>query len=194
MAEQLVKPAGAGNETAWVALCALTIVLVAGAVIGVRTPPAETVTVAVHQLDARDDLTAAEQGIYADLRLVSIELPELDEQARPSVAELEEAALPPFTSDIGSSSRGGHVWSVIQGQQADAYMGLSAAPDVAGSMLLLLPPHRTGASHGDDEPEIWLHRAARPDGPGDLEREALIASGWKQVVSRFDAGVTRHKH
>lgn len=194
MAEQLVKPAGAGNETAWVALCALTIVLVAGAVIGIRTPPAETVPVAAHQLDARDDLTAAEQGIYADLRLVLVELPEIHEQARPSVAELQEAALPPFTADIGSSGRGGHVWSAIQGRQADAYMGLSAAPEVAGSMLLRLPPYRSGASEGDDEPEIWLHRTAQPDWPESLAPDALIVNGWKQVVSRFDAGVTRHKH
>jgi len=30
MAQQLVKPAGAGHETTWVALCALTILLVPG--------------------------------------------------------------------------------------------------------------------------------------------------------------------
>ncbi|HEX5738940.1 MAG TPA: DUF6162 family protein [Hydrogenophaga sp.] len=194
MAEQLVRPAGAGHETTWVALCALAIVLVAGAVIGVRSPPAETITVAAHQLDARDDLTAAEQGIYADLRLVAVELPGLHDRARPSVAELREAALPPFTTDIGSSGRGGHVWSAIQGQQADAYVGLSAAPEVAGSMLLRLSPHRKDESHSDEEPDIWLHRAAQPAWPNDLAPEALIAHGWKQVVSRFDAGVTRHKH
>jgi hypothetical protein len=194
MAEQLVNPAGAGHETAWVALCAVTIVLVAAAVIGVRAPPVETVAVAAHQLDARDDLTAAEQGIYADLRLVVIELPGLHEQARPSVAELREADLPPFTADLGSSGRGGHVWSVIQGQQADAYVGLSAAPDVAGSMLLRLLPHDAQAAHPDEEPDIWLHRAARPELPRHLASEELIAKGWKQVVSRFDAGVTRHTH
>ena len=194
MTEQLVKPAGAGHETAWVALCALTIVLVAGAVIGVRSPPPETAAVAAHQLDARDDLTAAEQGIYADLRLVVIELPGLHEQARPSVAELREADLPPFTSDLGTSGRGGHVWSAIHREQADAYLGLSAAPEVAGSMLLRLLPHDAQAPHADEEPDIWLHRAARPELPSRLAPDDLIAKGWKQVVSRFDAGVTRHSH
>lgn len=194
MAEQLVKPAGAGHETVWVALCALTIVLVAGAVIGVRSPPAETAAIAAHQLDARDDLTAAEQGVYADLRLVEIELPDLHDQARPSVAELREAALPPFTSDLGSSGRGGHVWSLVQSQQADGYVGLSEVPEVAGSMLLRLSPQHAAASHADEEPDIWLHRANRPGRPLNLTTEALIADGWKQVVSRFDAGVTRHKH
>lgn len=194
MAEQLVKPAGAGHETAWVALCALTIVLVAGAVIGVRSPSPERVAIAAHQLDARDDLTAAEQGLYADLRLVPVELPDLHGQARPSVAELQAAALPPFTTDVGSSGRGGHVWSVIQGQQADAYVGLSAAPEVAGSMLLRLASHHSDASHSDGEPDIWLHRAAQSELPNDLALEGLIANGWKQVVSRFDAGVTRHNH
>lgn len=194
MAEQLVKPAGAGHETAWVALCALTIVLVAGAFIGVRSAPPETAAVAAHQLDARDDLTAAEQGIYADLRLVVIELPGLHEQARPSVVELKEADLPPFTVDIGASGRGGHAWSVVHGEQADAYVGLSAAPEVAGSMLLRLLPHDSQGPHMDDESDIWLHRAARPELPRRLASDDLIAAGWKQVVSRFDAGVTRHSH
>lgn len=187
MAEQIVKPAGAGHETGWVLLCALAIVLAAGSVIGVRSAPPESAAIAAHQLDARDGLTAAEQGLHADLLLVAVELPDLHPEARPSVAELQAAALPPFAADIGASGRGGHVWSVVHGRQADAYLGLSAAPEVAGSMLLRL-------TQPDAEPDIWLHRAAKPQWPASLEPEGLIADGWRQVVSRFDAGVTRHKH
>ncbi len=194
MVEHIVKPAGAGNETRWVLLYALCIVLVAGAVIGVRTEPAEPPTIAAHQLDARDDLTSAEQGIYADLRLVAVELPDLHPEARPSVAELQQAALPPFTADAGASGRGGHTWFSVSGEQADAYLGLSAAPEVAGSMLLRLAPLAAGAPHGDTEPDIWLNRSAKPAPPSQLATEHLIAGGWRQVVSRFDASVTRHKH
>ncbi|MCF3993127.1 hypothetical protein L2E47_26065, partial [Pseudomonas aeruginosa] len=55
---------------------------------------------------------------------------------------------------------------------------------VAGSFLLLLGPA-----------EVWLKPAAAAAGavPGDAR--ALADAGWRQVVSRFDAGVTRqHRH
>ena len=197
MTEQIVKPAGAGNETGWVALCALAIVLVAGAVIGVRGEAPVASPVAVYQLDARDDLTPAEQGLYADLRLVVVELPDLHPQARPPVADLQAAALPPFSQDMGTTGRGGHVWSLLHGDPSlGAYFGLSAEPAVAGSLLLRLATPAKGdtETHASDEPDIWLHRAAQPSAPSRLDTESLIAAGWQQVVSRFDAGVTRHAH
>lgn len=55
---------------------------------------------------------------------------------------------------------------------------------MAGSFLLLLDPA-----------EVWLKPAAAAAGavPGDAR--ALADAGWRQVVSRFDAGVTRqHRH
>ena len=46
-----------------------------------------------------------------------------------------------------------------------------------------------------DEPDVWLNRQANLAAPADLTDAALIAAGWRQVVTQFDAGVTRqHRH
>ena len=57
---------------------------------------------------------------------------------------------------------------------------------VAGSFLLL-------ASAADAD--IWLNRSSDVVAPQNLHADALIAAGWRQVASQYDAGVTRqHRH
>jgi hypothetical protein len=69
-----------------------------------------------------------------------------------------------------------------------AYLGRSQAPEVAGSLLLILPPTAGQA-------DVWLRRDSAAVIPDDLGQRTLIAAGWQQVVSHYDAGVTReHRH
>ncbi|THF66152.1 hypothetical protein E6C76_04650 [Pseudothauera nasutitermitis] len=188
MAEQVVRPAGAGHEALFVALACAVIVALAAAVIGARQTPAQRIEVAAHQLDARDDLLAAEQGLYADLRLVPGELADFGDRP-PAVTELAEALLPPFVADVGTAWRGDHAWTLIEHGAASAYLGLSAAPEVAGSMLLRLSgPADAG------EADIWLNRSPSASPPARLDTEYLVHGGWQQVVTHFDAGATRHRH
>ena len=69
MNTHVVRPAGAGHETLYVLLLCLLILTVAGSVVAWRHETQAVTSVASHQLDARRDLNAAEQGIYADLRV-----------------------------------------------------------------------------------------------------------------------------
>ncbi|KQQ56254.1 hypothetical protein ASF84_13315 [Pseudomonas sp. Leaf127] len=188
---QIVRPAGAGHETLYVLLLCLLILVVAAGVVGLRGESHEPEAIASHQLDARRDLTAAEQGIYADLRVTLDEIRLLaQEQASPvTVQQLAEDGFAPFAQDASSVARGAHAWR-LQGQ---SYLGLSQAPEVSGSFLLR---GHSGAEPHDDEPaDIWLNRTASAAAPAELSDQALIAAGWKQVVAQFDAGVTRqHQH
>jgi len=198
-ATQLVRPAGAGHETlAVLAGCAL-ILAVAGTVVTLRAAPQHSHAVAAHQLDARRDLTAAEQGIHADLRIALDEIEaERGTHARlPAVAALSALGLPPFAEDASSVQRGGHAWSLVADGRTQAYVGLSADSAVAGSVLMRVQPAQ-GRAHGaadaahasDAEPDIWLHRNAHV-APTALDDAQLTRAGWRQVVARFDAGVTR---
>lgn len=190
---QLVRPAGAGHETlAVLAGCAL-ILAVAGTVVTLRAAPAQSHAVAAHQLDARRDLTAAEQGIYADLRVASDEI-DAERGARPGLPPVEALAgmgLPPFAADASSVQRGAHAWTLVAAGPSQAYLGLSADNAIAGSLLMRVPPEH-GHAHGvaGGEPDIWLHRNARA-APSALDDAQLTRAGWRQVVARFDAGVTR---
>ncbi|MQG93047.1 hypothetical protein F6X59_10110 [Pseudomonas sp. MN1F] len=185
---QVVRPAGAGHETLYVLLVSLLIVALAASVVLLRGEREDEQAIASHQIDARRDLTAAEQGIYTDLRVAFDEIQLLREEraATPSVETLAEEGLPPFVADAGSHSRGSHQWQWLA---AGAYLGRSQAPQVAGSFLMILP------NAGSTEVDMWLRRDSAAVLPDDLGQAALIAAGWQQVVSHYDAGVTReHRH
>ncbi|WP_248920527.1 DUF6162 family protein [Pseudomonas entomophila] len=185
---QVVRPAGAGHETLYVLLAAVLILMVAATVVSLRGAREDEVTIAAHQLDARRDLNAAEQGIHTDLWVAVEEIRLLSEEtgAAPAVEALAEEGLPPFVIDASQQSRGQHQWSKLA---SGAYLGRSQDAQVAGSFLLI-PPQAEGA-----QPDIWLRRDSSALAPDDLGRDALIAAGWQQVVTHYDAGVTRqHRH
>jgi hypothetical protein len=185
---QVVRPAGAGHETLYVLLASVLILALAATVVLLRGEREDQQAIASHQIDARRDLTAAEQGIYTDLRVAFDEIQLVREEAAavPEVEVLAEEGLPPFVVDAGSQSRGGHQWSWLP---IGAYLGRSQAPQVAGSFLLILPGDSSG------EADVWLRRDSAGVAPDDLGQAALIAAGWQQVVSHYDAGVTRqHRH
>jgi hypothetical protein len=181
---QVVRPAGAGHETLYVLLLCLIILAVAGTVVALHGESQEVAAVPSHQLDARRDLSASEQGIYADLRVTldEIHLLQQEQNALPTPEQLAEEGFAPFARDASSVSRGDHRWQLLA---PSAYLGLSQAPATSGSLLMRVGP----------EPDIWLNRQANLAAPSDLTDQALIAAGWQQVVAQFDAGVTRqHRH
>ncbi|MHA3737538.1 DUF6162 family protein [Pseudomonas sp. Eth.TT006] len=185
---QVVRPAGAGHETLNVLLLCLLILTVAGSVVAWRGVSHEPQSVASHQLDARRDLSAAEQGIYADLRVTldEIRLLREEQQSLPTPPTLAEEGFAPFAQDASSVSRGGHAWQLLADS---AYFGHSKSSAVAGSFLMRLSADANAA------PDIWLNRAADLQAPAELSDAALSAAGWKQIVAQFDAGVTReHRH
>ncbi|MFJ2486461.1 DUF6162 family protein [Pseudomonas sp. NPDC087639] len=185
---QIVRPAGAGHETLNVLLLCLLILALAGSAVAWRGVSHEQEPVASNQFDARRDLSAAEQGIYADLRVTLDEIQLLREEQKtlPTPQNLADEGFAPFAQDASSVSRGGHVWQM----QADsAYFGHSQTPAVAGSFLMRVDADAKAA------PDIWLNRQAELKAPQALTDAALSAAGWKQIVAQYDAGVTReHRH
>jgi len=185
---QVVRPAGAGHETLYVLLLCLIILAVAGSVVIWRSESHEVSSVGSHQLDARRDLSASEQGIYADLRVTldEIHLLRQEQQTLPTPEALAEEGFAPFAQDASAVSRGKHAWQLLD---ARAYFGQSRAPTVAGSFLLRL------SATDDAAPDIWLNRDNRLAAPADLSDAALESAGWQQIIAQFDAGVTRqHRH
>ncbi|WP_434703239.1 hypothetical protein J3P85_20205 [Pseudomonas sp. Z1-12] len=187
---QVIRPAGAGHETLYVLLLCLVIVLVAGSVVAWHGKAEEAPHLASNQLDARRDLSAAEQGIYADLRVTldEIRLLREDQHTLPAPQTLAEEGFAPFAQDASSVSRGGHAWQQLQDL---AYFGASANSSVAGSFLMRIGE----ASDADAAPDIWLNRGTGLATPSTLDDAALSAAGWRQIVAQYDAGVTRqHRH
>ncbi|MDD0972903.1 DUF6162 family protein [Pseudomonas fontis] len=185
---QVVRPAGAGHETLYVLLVSLLILLAAAGVVALHGERHEEVTLPAHQIDARRDLNAAEQGVYADLRVAfdEVQAQREDTPQLVPVDVLAEEGFPPFVVDVSSISRGQHQWQLLGNT---AYLGLSQDSSVAGSFLLLVPSALDGVA------DIWLSRSNATAAPSDLSPAALQVAGWKQVAAHYDAGVTRqHQH
>jgi hypothetical protein len=198
MTTQVVRPAGAGHETLWVALAAACVLLVAGLLIGARAQPLAAAALGSHQIDARTQLNAAEQGVHADLLVAADEIGALMEtdKAVPGVDQLRGMDLPPFGNGVDAAARGGHEWRTLAQGHELAYVGRSAAPDVAASFLLRLPAARAGEAspqaHGHGEQaEVWVLREGTAAWPEQLDDASLVRQGWREVVVRYDAGVTR---
>lgn len=183
MMHQIVRPAGAERETRWVLVVAAVIFAGSVLTVGLRSPEPSLPGVAAYQIESRTGLNAAEQGIYADLKSAVADIADRRGEDFPSPEDLARDALPPFASDLSARARGGHVWTLHgQGDHA-GYLGTSSDSAVAGSLFLLFPGH-------DAEPQIWIwHGKSAPAFAA--EPAALIAAGWRQVVSSFIAGVTR---
>jgi hypothetical protein len=198
MTTQVVRPAGAGHETLWVVLAAACVLLVAAILIGARAQPLAAAALSSHQIDARTQLNAAEQGVHADLLVAAEEIIALMEadKAVPGIEQLRGMDLPPFATGVGAAARGGHEWRTqVQGHEV-AYVGRSAAPEVAASVLLRLPAKGEGnappqAHAHEDEVEVWVRREGANAWPEQLDDASLTRQGWRQVVVRYDAGVTR---
>ena len=196
MSTQIVRPAGAGHESLWVALAAAGVLAVAALVVGVRTQASTGPVMAAHQIDARTELNAAEQGVHADLLVAADEIAALqgaEGGAAPTVERLRALGLPPFSAGPESQARGGHEWRLLPQGELSAYAGRSAAPALAASMLLRVPV--AGASdpahaHGHGV-EVWVQREGAPAWPASADDAALIRQGWREVITRYDAGVTR---
>lgn len=94
----VVRPAGAGHETLYVLLLCLMILAVAGSVVAWRHESQEVSNVNSHQLDARRDLSASEQGIYADLRVTldEIHLLRQEQQTLPTPEVLADEGFAPL--------------------------------------------------------------------------------------------------
>ncbi|WP_382320452.1 DUF6162 family protein [Hydrogenophaga sp. UC242_53] len=108
MTTQVVRPAGAGHETLWVVLAAACVLAVAAILIGARAQPLAAAALSSHQIDARTQLNAAEQGVHADLLVAAEEITALIEtdKALPAIEQLRGMDLPPFVTGVGAAARG----------------------------------------------------------------------------------------
>lgn len=188
MIVQRVEPAGASRETLYLlGLCLLILALAAAVVLAQQTSTTEK-QLASYQLDARRDLSAAEQGIYTDLLVALEEIHYLKNEtgALATPAELAEESYPPFATDISSVQRGGHSWKLAQLNDGAVYLGVSQQTAIAGHFLLL-----TDANSPLND-TVWLNASPAAELPVNLQQSTLVAAGWKQLVREFDRGVTRH--
>lgn len=209
---QRVSPAGSGQETRWVLLTALLVVLFCAAVVGWQHQWQASGGLQSHQLDLAADLGASEQGVYTDLQVVHDEWVATGENLPPPTpAQWAAEGWAPFADDLSERQRGQRIWHLLTLGGHCAYLGIPAAiggepqeegaPVVSKRLILWRLPEKqrlnTGMSSSGpaNRPpfDVWV-REGEEAPPGEeplserLDDADLIAHGWRQVVVRRRQG------
>ncbi len=178
MTARVIVPPASGRRESLAVLLLIAVILVGAAlVVALQRDRSQVAALPGWQVDLRSGLNAAEQGLTADLLNTAAEiafLPDASPQA------LAAEGLTPFVVDSTASARGGHVWQAVGAAGARGWLGLPAQPQIARPILLRLV---------GEAPTVWIAEGSAD--AADLADAALIAAGWRQVVTRYDASVTR---
>lgn len=172
-----VPPASGRRESLAVLVLVLAVLACASAVVALHRDRAQATALPGWQIDLRSGLNAAEQGLTADLLTAAPEFAFLPET---TPAALEAEGLPPFVPDATAQARGGHQWQALGQDGLRGWLGRPGDAAIARALLLRME---------GDSPTVWIARTETA--PQALDDAALVAAGWRQVVTRYDASVTR---
>ncbi len=195
MTTQIVSPASKGSESFYLFGVTLLIIASCAFLISLETGKEEKRTLQDYQIDAFVDLNSKELAVFNSLRTSALEINSFHEESGieapwPTVEQMQEDALPPFTKDVSWKKSGGYTWARSLRPKGNidlaAFIG-HPKDNHCGSMLLLFT-HEHGKKQGNvlDEPkhppyEIWYHKAKYQPLPDVLTDQILIAAGWKEI-------------
>ncbi len=187
MHTQIVKPATGRFEGAYLLSTCVAILAICGSLIFLRQTKLEVIPLQPYQISAFSDLSKTEQGLFNDLYAAALELQTVYRDSRTwlAVDDLVDLAMPPFTQTALSQKQGGHQWSALPFNTADAssmaYLGKSARTAEARSFLLVMTQRkqRDAQEFGFT---IWVNAdAAAP--PKAIDPAALSDTGWREAVA-----------
>ncbi len=197
MAQEIIKPLDTRSETMVVFTVSVVILIVALVAILLRREAGIERYLLPYQISAYSDLESDVQAIYQDLYAAALEIDAVHDESGegwPSIVELEEEYMAPFTRDRAWAERGQIRWTTFtfshSRRHVAAYFGQAQKSTSLGSLLLILN-HR----HQDDDTnaiaavleeeshmDIWYDATGELAFQGEYEDGTLIATGWKEVI------------
>lgn len=192
----IVKPANSTQETRWLFLVVVLVFFCCASFITFRTGDNQVKDIENWQLNAFEDLNGNELAIFSALQTAAIEISDLHEFEGPgwaSVEKLEEIYVPPFVRDSAWRKQGEIDWTMKDLQVGELhiaiYQGRPAKEAIGGTFLLLmLHDHKkkqgnaaAGKTHAPYE--IWFNTNLDKKSPDVITDQALISSGWREVVA-----------
>ncbi len=194
--DTIITPAKGGTETRWLLIVAMCILIVCAIAISARTRDSKETELKSWQINAFEDLNAKEIGVFNSLLTASIEIEQthdFEDGYWLEVNELEGLYVPPFVKDSAWKKQGQITWEkkiLNAGKQHIAmYKGIPSNNDVRGTFLLLmLHDHRkkqgSASKNVPHAPfEIWFHKNTPQKFPETITDQALISSGWNQIIA-----------
>lgn len=181
MIVQTVVSENRGNEGYWIAfLCALIFILGA-LLLPFNSANHQHQSLASYQVSVTE-LMPPPLAIISELRLAHEEIRYLYDTNGTwlSVQQLEEQWIAPFVKDKSWTHQGQHHWSLV------APGIYQSEPAITGTRYLL----NSLQKHVD----IWLQLDSKASLPSSVDSQALIDSGWTQVVFNETNNEEQHQH
>ena len=132
-----LKPASSKKENIYLGIAVVSLILIASMLIKMRKPKMTEQKIESGQISSYTDFSNIEAGIYSDLtNFVSEIKMKGKEEKLPTVKQLEDELIPPFTKDITWEERGKLTWDRIDREKMTYYVGLCENVMTSGNFIV----------------------------------------------------------
>ena len=132
-----LKPASSKKENIYLGIMIVFLILNAFLLIKMRKPKMMEQKIESGQISSYTEFSNIEAGIYSDLtNFVSEIKMKGKEEKLPTVKQLEDELIPPFTKDITGEERGKLTWDRIDREKMTYYVGLCENVMTSGNFIV----------------------------------------------------------
>ena len=132
-----LKPAISKKENIYLGIMIVFLILNAFLLIKMRKPKMTEQKIESGQISSYTEFSNIEAGIYSDLtNFVSEIKMKGKEEKLPTVKQLEDELIPPFTKDITWEERGKLTWDRIDREKMTYYVGLCENVMTSGNFIV----------------------------------------------------------
>jgi hypothetical protein len=132
-----LKPASSKKENIYLGIAVVSLILIASMLIKMRKPKITEQKIESGQISSYTEFSNIEAGIYSDLtNFVSEIKMKGKEEKLPTVKQLEDELIPPFTKDITWEERGKLTWDRIDRGKMTYYVGLCENVMTSGNFIV----------------------------------------------------------
>ena len=132
-----LKPASSKKENIYLGIAVVSLILIASMLIKMRKPKITEQKIESGQISSYTEFSNIEAGIYSDLtNFVSEIKMKGKEEKLPTVKQLEDELIPPFTKDITWEERGKLTWDRIDREKMTYYVGLCENVMTSGNFIV----------------------------------------------------------
>lgn len=134
-----LKPSSSKKENIALSITVIVILLAAFFLIKMRKPQTVEQKIKSGEVSSYSDFSSIEAGIYADLTnfVSEIKMKGNDEKL-PTIKQLEDELIPPFTKDITWEERGKITWEKIDKNKKTYYVGLCENVMTSGNFVVMI--------------------------------------------------------
>ena len=134
-----LKPSSSKKENIALSITVIVILLAAFFLIKMRKPQTVEQKIKSGEVSSYSDFSSIEAGIYADLTnfVSEIKMKGNDEKL-PTIKQLEDELIPPFTKDITWEERGKITWEKIDKNKKTYYVGLCENVMTSGNFIVMI--------------------------------------------------------